>query len=88
MPSDTEGDPPVTYAIAEGWAKFAETVLPGIGGGPNAGAHVAFHFGALYVLQLVSKVVGERSAEAAAVALGMLNAELEEFMEAHAVVVQ
>jgi hypothetical protein len=88
MPADTDLDPPISHAIADGWADFAATILPRIGGDAHAEAHVAFHFGAMYVLQLVGQVVAERSAEAAAVALGMLNAELEEFMTAHAVAVQ
>jgi len=52
MPSETDDYPPTTHAIAEGWAKFAETVLPGVGGGAHSEAHVAFHFGAMYALQL------------------------------------
>jgi hypothetical protein len=40
------------------------------------------------MLQLVEQVVAEGSPEAAALALGMLDAELDEFMKAHAVAVQ
>jgi hypothetical protein len=29
---DFDDDPPVSYAIADGWAEFAETVLPSVGG--------------------------------------------------------
>jgi hypothetical protein len=62
--------------------------LPGIGGSAHAEAHIAFHFGAMYVLQIVEQIVAERSAEGAALALGMLDAEIEEFMQAHEVAVQ
>jgi hypothetical protein len=79
MPSDINDEPPISHAIADGWANFAQTILPGIGGSTHAEAHVAFHFGEMYVLQIVAQVVAERSAEEAALALGMLDAELEEF---------
>jgi hypothetical protein len=42
----------------------------------------------MYVLQIVKQIVADRSAEDAALALGILSAELEEFMKAHAVAVQ
>jgi len=87
MPSDIDPDPPITHAIADGWAGFAQTILPAIGGDKHAEAHIAFHFGAMYVLQILEQVVEHGSAEAAALALSMLTAELEEFM-AHAVAVQ
>jgi hypothetical protein len=63
-------DPLGTHAIADGWATFAETVLPIIGSAEYAQAHIAFHFGALYVLQLVGEIVARRSTEEAAAALG------------------
>jgi hypothetical protein len=88
MPTDTDLDPPISHAIADGWADFAETVLPSIGGAKHAEAHIAFHFGAMYVLQIVEQIVAETSAEAAALALGTLDAELDEFMKAHAVAIQ
>jgi hypothetical protein len=88
MPSDAELDPPITPAIAEGRGEVRPNDFARVNGNAHSEAHVAFHFGALYVLQLVQQVVAERSAEAAALALGMLNSELEEFMEAHAVAVQ
>ena len=47
MPSDIEDDPPISHAIADGWANFAETVLPTIGGNKHAQAQIAFHFGAM-----------------------------------------
>jgi hypothetical protein len=81
-------DPQISHAIADGWANFAETVLPSIGGSGHAQAQVAFHFGAMYVLQIVEQVVAHGSAEAAALALSTLGAELDEFMKAHAVAVQ
>jgi hypothetical protein len=62
--------------------------LPGIGGDAHAEAHIAFHFGAMYVLQIVEQVVAHGSAEAAAIALSTLGAELDEFMKAHAVAMQ
>jgi hypothetical protein len=88
MSSASDLDPPLTRATAEGWDNFSETILPGVSGGENANAHIAFHFGAYYVLQLLQQIIAERSAEHAALALDMLSAELEEFMKAHAVEVQ
>jgi hypothetical protein len=88
MPTDTDLDPPISHAIAHGWANFAETILPGIGGDAHAEAHIAFHFGAMYVLQILEQAVEHGSAESAALALNALTAELDEFMKAHAVAVQ
>jgi hypothetical protein len=88
MPTDTDLDPPISHAIADGWANFSETVLPGIGGSARAGAHLAFYFAAMYMLRIVKLTVADRSAEDAALALGTLDAEIEEFMKAHAVAVQ
>jgi hypothetical protein len=88
MPSDIDLDPPISHAIADGWANFSETVLPGIGGSAHAEAHIAFYFSAMYVLQMVKLIVADRSAEDAALALGVLDTEIEEFLQAHAVVVQ
>jgi prenyltransferase beta subunit len=62
--------------------------LPGIGGSPHAEAHIAFYFAAMYVLQILKLLVADRSAEDAALALGTLDAEIEDFMSAHAVAVQ
>jgi hypothetical protein len=42
----------------------------------------------MYVLQIVGQVVAERSVERAALALDMLDAELEEFTKAHGVAIQ
>jgi hypothetical protein len=36
MPSDIHLDPPISQAIADGWASFFETVLPSIGGAEHA----------------------------------------------------
>jgi hypothetical protein len=88
MPSDIDLDPPISHAIADGWAEFAETDLPSIGGANHAQAHIAFHFGAMYVLQIVEQVVAHGSAEAAALALSTLGAELDQFMKAHAITTQ
>jgi hypothetical protein len=63
MPSDTDLDPPPSHAIADGWANFAETVLPTIGGADHAEAHIAFPFGAMYVLQILEQIVADMSAE-------------------------
>jgi hypothetical protein len=87
MPSDIENDPPISHAIAEGWADFAETVLPSIGGTEHTQACIAL-FGAMYVLQIPEHVVALRSAEEAALALSTLGAEIDEFMKVHAVAVQ
>jgi hypothetical protein len=88
MPSEIDDDPPINHAIANGWTEFAETVLPSIGGTEHAQAHIAFHFGAMYVLQILEHVVALRSAEEAALALSTLGAEIDEFMKVHAVAVQ
>ena len=88
MSIDIDSDPPISHAIADGWANFSETVAPGIGGSAHAEAHIAFYFSAMYVLQIVKLIVADRWAEDAALALGMLDAEIEEFMEAHAVAMQ
>jgi len=88
MPTDTDLDPPISHAIADGWTDFAETILPGVGGDDYAEAHIAFHFGAMYVLQILEQVVEHGSAEAAALALGMLTSELDDFMKANALAVQ
>jgi hypothetical protein len=82
---DDEFDPPINNAIVNGWTNFAETVLPSIGGVKDAPAHIAFHFGAMYVLQILEQVVEHGSAEAMALTLSILTAELNEFVEAHAV---
>jgi hypothetical protein len=55
MPSDIDLDQPISHAIADGWADFAETVLPAIAGTDHAEAHVAFHLGAMYVLQIAQQ---------------------------------
>jgi hypothetical protein len=89
MPSDIiEDDPPISHAIADGWANFAETVLPSVEGTDNAQAHVAFYFGAIYMLGLVKEVVEHGTAEAAALALTTLDGELDRFLKAHSSVVQ
>jgi hypothetical protein len=86
MPTDL--DPPISHALADRSANFSDTVLPGIGGDAHAEAHIAFHFGAMYVLQIAQQVLAVRSDEKAALVLGMLDAELDQFMKAHAVAVQ
>jgi hypothetical protein len=88
MPSDIDLDPPISHAIANGWEDFAEAILPAIGGNAHAEAHIAFHFGVMYVLQILEQVFEHGSAEATALALNALTLELEEFMKAHAVAVQ
>ena len=42
----------------------------------------------MYVLQLTQQVIADRSGEAVSLALDMLSAELDEFMKAHASVIQ
>jgi hypothetical protein len=88
MPNDIDDDPPISLAIADGWEEFAERLLPAIRGTEHAGAHVAVYFGAMYVLQLTQRVIEERSSDALSAALDMLDAELEEFIKSHAIVVQ
>jgi hypothetical protein len=62
-------NPPISRAIADGWADFAATVLPAIGGDTHAEADIAFHFSAIYVLQILEQVVEHGSAESVALAL-------------------
>ena len=88
MTSDFDLDRPISHAIADGWAEFSDKVLPTVGGTEHAQAHIAFHFGALYVLQILEETVAHKSTETAALALGKLTAELDEFVKAHAVVIQ
>jgi hypothetical protein len=88
VPSDIDDDPPISHAITAGWADFAKTVLPSVGGGQHAPAHVAFHFGAMYALKIVQEIIAQRSGEEVPLVLGMLDRELEQFMKAHAVVIQ
>jgi hypothetical protein len=88
VPSDSNNDLPISHAIADGWREFAESVLPSVGGADHAQAHTASHFGAMYVLEIVEQVVAQKSVEEAALALGMLDAELDESMKVHAIAVQ
>ena len=88
MPSNIDLDPPISHAIAAGWADFAQTILPTIGGTNHAQAQIAFHFGAMYVLQIAQQVITERSGEETSLALNMLDAELEQFMKSPAVAIQ
>ena len=62
--------------------------MPTAGGTRHAQAHSAFHFGALYVLQLLREVVEHKSAGAAAIALAMLTVELDDFLKVHSVCTQ
>ena len=50
MPSDFDLDLPISHSVADGWTEFTETVLPTTDGTNHPHAHVAFHFGAMYVL--------------------------------------
>ena len=80
--------PADNLAVIDGWADFAQTILPTIGGSSDAQAHIAFHFGAMYVLQIAQQMIADRSGEEVSLALDMLDAELDQFMKAHAVAVQ
>jgi hypothetical protein len=80
--------PADNLAVIDGWADFAQTILPTIGGTNHAQAQIAFHFGAMYVLQIAQQVIAERSGEEASLALNMLDAELDEFMKSHAITIQ
>jgi hypothetical protein len=88
MPSDIDDDPPTSHAIADGWANFAKTVLPSIGGGEHAQAHIAFHVGPMYVLEIAQQAIAHWSGEEASLALGMVEAELEQFVKSHAIAIQ
>jgi hypothetical protein len=58
------------------------------GGDKDAEAHIAFHFGAMYVLQIARLIIAQRSSDELPLVLGMLDAEVDEFMKAHAVAIQ
>jgi hypothetical protein len=88
MPSAIDDDRPISHAIADGWASFAETVLPSVGGNKHAEAHIVFRFGAMYVLQIAREVIEARSGDAVSLALGKLDAELDQFMKSHAITTQ
>jgi hypothetical protein len=89
MPIDIiDDDAPISHAIADGWFEFAAKILPALGGSAQAQAQVAFHFGALHVLQILKEVVAHESPEAAALGLSMLDAELDEFLKAHTSAIQ
>jgi hypothetical protein len=42
----------------------------------------------MYVLQIAQQIIAERSGEEVSLALGMLDAELDQFMRSHAVAMQ
>jgi hypothetical protein len=88
MPTETDLDPPISHAIADGWADFTATILPVIDGDAHAEAHIAFNFDAMYVLQILDQVVEYGSGEAPTIALSMLNSERDEFIKTHAVAFQ
>jgi hypothetical protein len=88
MPSDIDIAPPISHGLVDGWSNFVEPILPSIGGANHTEAHIAFHFGAIYVLQIARQVVADRSGEEVSLALAMLDAELYQFMNAHAIVIQ
>ena len=56
--ADDELDTPISHAVADGWADFAHMGLPSIGGGPMPEVHIAFYFGAFYVLQILERTSG------------------------------
>ena len=88
MASDIDDEPPISHALADGWANFAETILPSIGGDEHAQAHIAFHIGAMYVLEIAQQAIARWPGEEATLALGTVEAELEQFMKSHAIVTQ
>ena len=88
MLSDIDDDPSISRAIGGGWASFADTVLPSIGGGEHAQAHIAFHVGPMYVLEIAQQAIAHWSGEEASLALGMVEAELEQFVKSHAIAIQ
>jgi hypothetical protein len=56
-----------------------------VGGNKHAEAHIAFHFGAMYLLQITQQVVADRSGDEVSLALYMLYAELDKFMKSHVI---
>jgi hypothetical protein len=47
-----------------------------------------FHVGAMYVLEIAQQVIAQWSGDEASLALGMVEAELEQFVKSHAIVIQ
>jgi hypothetical protein len=88
MSGESDLDPPPSHAIADGWANFAETILPSIGGDEHAQAHIAFHIGAMYVLEIAQQAIARWPGEEATLALGTVEAELEQFVKSHAIAIQ
>jgi hypothetical protein len=88
MLGEMENDQPTSHAIADGWQEFTERVLQSIRGAKDAEAQVAFHFGAMQVLQLTQRVIADRSGAAVSLASEMLEAELDESMKACAISTQ
>ena len=88
MPSNLALDPPISHPIADGKSSFAETALPSMGGAEHDLAHVAFHFGAMYVLQIAQQAIVDGSGEGVTLAIGVFDAELDQFMSSHAVILQ
>jgi hypothetical protein len=80
-------EPPISDAIADGWSKLVETVLPTIGGTKHTEANIAFHFGAIYVLQIAQQMIAHRSGEELAL-VNMLDSELDDFMKSHSIAIQ
>ena len=54
----------------------------------HARAHIALHVGAMYVLEIAQQAIAHWSGEEAPLALGMVEAELEQFVKSHAIVIQ
>jgi hypothetical protein len=68
--------------------RSAEESCPVISTSSHAQARIAFHFGAMCVLQIAQPVIAARLGDEVSRALGMLHAELEQFMKSHAVAIQ
>jgi hypothetical protein len=62
MPSDIDLDPPISHAIADGWAEFAEMVLP-LSVALSTLERIAYHFDVMYVLQIAQQVIEDRPGE-------------------------
>jgi hypothetical protein len=54
MPNDIDDDAPISHAIADRWADFAELC---IGSADRAQAHITVHFGAMCVLRSAQPVI-------------------------------
>jgi hypothetical protein len=75
-------DEPTSRIVADGWREFAQTLLPTISDTGQAPAHLAFYFGAMYLLHVVQPAIAGGSDEAVSLAFQLLQTQLSKFIDA------